>query len=45
MHDGASVTVSDAINRHKGEASGAVLKFHALGKQEREELLQFLQSL
>jgi CxxC motif-containing protein (DUF1111 family) len=45
MHDGQSVTVSDAIHRHRGEANDARRRFEMLGAQDREELLTFLQSL
>ena len=45
MHDGASVTLADAIRRHRGEAAGAALKFKALSPADRKALLEFLKSL
>jgi CxxC motif-containing protein (DUF1111 family) len=45
MHDGASVTLLDAILRHKGEAEHVTAKFEKLKPSEKEALLQFLRSL
>jgi len=45
MHDGASVTLTDAILRHGGEAADARARFNRLDPAEREELLLFLRSL
>jgi len=45
MHDGTSLTLRDAIERHRGEASEAEKKFDKLKHQEQEELIQFLKSL
>ncbi len=45
MHDGASLTVRDAIVRHRGEANDARRRFNALSAQEQADLLVFLQSL
>jgi len=45
MHDGASVTLRDAIARHRGEANDARRRFDMLGEQEQNELLTFLRSL
>ncbi len=45
MHDGASVTLSDAVERHRGEAGGAAQAYRRLGKADREALLEFLRSL
>ena len=45
MHDGTSLTLLDAIERHRGEASEAEKKFDKLKHQEQEELIQFLKSL
>lgn len=45
MHDGRSVTFTDAIRRHGGEASAASQNFQQLSRAEREELLEFLRSL
>lgn len=45
MHDGASVTLSDAIGRHRGEAGSARLRFRSLSAADRDALLEFLKSL
>ena len=45
MHDGASVTLLDAIFRHRGEAEHANEKFRKLKPGEKEALLTFLRSL
>jgi CxxC motif-containing protein (DUF1111 family) len=45
MHDGASVTLSDAIGRHRREAGSAARRFERLSKIDREALLEFLRSL
>lgn len=45
MHDGASVQVSDAIRRHKGEAEAASQRFSKLTAADKKALLAFLQSL
>ncbi len=45
MHDGASVTLLDAILRHSGEAKRVAEKFRKLKPAEKEALLQFLRSL
>jgi CxxC motif-containing protein (DUF1111 family) len=45
MHDGASLTLHDAIVRHGGEAKDAAKKFKWLNAADREALLTFLQSL
>src|SRR5215469_12539976 len=45
MHDGASLTLRDAITRHKGEAQDESRRFDRLSKQDQEALLAFLQSL
>jgi CxxC motif-containing protein (DUF1111 family) len=45
MHDGASVTLLDAILRHGGEAAHVTEKFEKLKPAEREALLEFLRSL
>ncbi len=45
MHDGASVTLLDAILRHRGEAEHAAEKFEKLKSAEKEALLEFLRSL
>lgn len=45
MHDGVSVTLLDAIRRHKGEAEQVTEKFEKLKASEKEALLGFLRSL
>jgi len=45
MHDGASVQLSDAIRRHKGEAEAATERFSKLTPADKKALLGFLQSL
>jgi CxxC motif-containing protein (DUF1111 family) len=45
MHDGASVTLLDAILRHRGEAEHVIDKFEKLKPSEKEALLEFLRSL
>jgi len=45
MHDGVSVTLLDAILRHRGEAEHVTDKFEKLKPSEKEALLEFLRSL
>jgi len=45
MHDGASLTLRDAILRHRGEAQDASRKFDRFDKQDQEALIEFLRSL
>ncbi len=45
MHDGASVTLLDAILRHRGEAEHVADKFEKLKPSQKEALLEFLRSL
>lgn len=45
MHDGTSLTFSDAILRHAGEASLEQKQFQALSEREKQQLLTFLASL
>ena len=45
MHDGASVTLRDAILRHRGEAQDESKRFDRLSQQDQEALLEFLRSL
>jgi CxxC motif-containing protein (DUF1111 family) len=45
MHDGNSLTLTDAILRHKGEAEGATEKFRQLSPNEKAALITFLDSL
>ncbi|HKD61877.1 MAG TPA: di-heme oxidoredictase family protein [Terracidiphilus sp.] len=45
MHDLKSLTLEDAIARHKGEAAEASGRFEELGGGDRQDLLNFLNSL
>src|ERR1700726_1687304 len=45
MHDGASLTLADAITRHRGEANHAGEKFEKLKGEDRQAILEFLKSL
>ena len=45
MHDGLSLTRSDAILRHKGEATEVIRKYERLSDTEKEQILTFLDSL
>jgi CxxC motif-containing protein (DUF1111 family) len=45
MHDGSSLTLRDAILRHRGEAQEESRKFDRLDKQDQEALIEFLRSL
>ena len=45
MHDAASLTLRDAIVRHRGEASGVTDRFLKLSGSEQTALVEFLKSL
>jgi CxxC motif-containing protein (DUF1111 family) len=45
MHDGASVTITDAILRHAGEATYVIDNYRALSNAQKNQLLTFLRSL
>jgi CxxC motif-containing protein (DUF1111 family) len=45
MHDQASVTLRDAIVRHRGEASGVIGRFKQLKRSEQGAIIEFLKSL
>jgi CxxC motif-containing protein (DUF1111 family) len=45
MHDGQSVTLSDAILRHLGEAEEVTERFRKLNRNDQEAVLEFLRSL
>jgi CxxC motif-containing protein (DUF1111 family) len=45
MHDGASVTLGDAIRRHRGEALDAAQRFKGLPSADQKAVLEFLRSL
>ena len=45
LHDGLSVTRTDAILRHQGQAAGTTLQFLFLSDARKNQLLTFLNSL
>jgi CxxC motif-containing protein (DUF1111 family) len=45
MHDNASVTLIDAIQRHAGEAQNVIANFNALTAIQQQQLITFLNSL
>jgi CxxC motif-containing protein (DUF1111 family) len=45
MHDGASLTLLDAITRHRGEAIHIAQQFEKLKVPDQEAVIQFLKSL
>lgn len=45
LHDGRATTIEEAILWHGGEASTSAEKFKKLSKDDRQALLQFLESL
>src|ERR1051326_4886364 len=45
MHDGASLTFTDAIQRHQGQAAGVTASFNALTPAQKAQLIRFLESL
>lgn len=45
MHDNASSTLADAIQRHAGEAQGVIVNFNGLSPTQQQQLLTFLKSL
>ncbi|HYP25274.1 MAG TPA: di-heme oxidoredictase family protein [Blastocatellia bacterium] len=45
MHDGATLSVNEAILRHGGEASGVIEKYRAMSRKKRDSLIAFLNSL
>lgn len=45
MHDGATLTLDEAIRRHAGEAREVVARYNSLKKSKRAKLIAFLQSL
>ena len=45
MHDGESLTFTDAILRHAGEATNVTSRFRALTSTQRSQIITFLQSL
>lgn len=45
MHDGASLTLRDAIQRHHGEANHASQQFDKVKREDQEAIIEFLKSL
>jgi CxxC motif-containing protein (DUF1111 family) len=45
MHDNASITLGDAIQRHAGEAQAVIANFTALTTAQQQQLITFLKSL
>jgi CxxC motif-containing protein (DUF1111 family) len=45
MHDGATVSRSNAISRHSNEAAGAASGFNALSVTSQNALINFLNTL
>ena len=45
MHDGATVSRSDAIARHRNEAGTAAANFAGLGAGSQNDVINFLNSL
>jgi CxxC motif-containing protein (DUF1111 family) len=45
MHDGASLTLLEAITRHRGEASHVIQQFEKLKRPDQEAIIEFLKSL
>ena len=45
MHDGSSLTLRDAIQRHQGEAMHVSQKFEKLKREDQEAIIEFLKSL
>jgi CxxC motif-containing protein (DUF1111 family) len=45
MHDGLSLTFTDAILRHAGEATSVTNAFRALSTTQKNQIVSFLQSL
>ena len=45
MHDGATVSRTDAINRHAGQATNARNNFNSLSSSQQNDVINFLNSL
>lgn len=45
MHDLRSLTLQDAIERHKGEAEHVIRRFRDLSSDEKQQVISFLESL
>jgi CxxC motif-containing protein (DUF1111 family) len=44
MHDGESLTLRDAILRHRGGSSHVSQRFEKLKKEDQEAIIEFLKS-
>jgi CxxC motif-containing protein (DUF1111 family) len=45
MHDGASLTLRDAILRHSVEAGAVTGRYRGLSASEQQAIIEFLKSL
>jgi CxxC motif-containing protein (DUF1111 family) len=45
MHDNASSTLGDAIQRHAGEAAGVIANFNGMSSAQQQQLITFIKSL
>jgi CxxC motif-containing protein (DUF1111 family) len=45
MHDGTSLTLLEAIERHRGEAAHVTQQFEKLKRPDQEAIIEFLKSL
>jgi CxxC motif-containing protein (DUF1111 family) len=45
MHDGESITLRDAVLRHRGEAAHVSQRFEKLKREDQEAMVEFLKSL
>ena len=45
MHDGTSLTLLEAITRHRGEATHVTQQFQKLKRPDQEAIIDFLKSL
>jgi CxxC motif-containing protein (DUF1111 family) len=45
MHDGESLTFTESILRHAGEATAVINRFRSLSATQRNQIVTFLQSL
>src|SRR5258707_13306307 len=45
MHDGPSLTLLEAITRHRGEATHVIQQFEKLKRPDQEAIIEFLKSL
>lgn len=45
MHDGATLSLDEAIRRHQGEASDVIERYKTLSRRKKDDLFRFLDSL